>query len=124
MTLFIVEDDRIQSLILEMMVDKLGHKLIGTEESGKNAVDKILDLRPDIILLDVMLKDSLSGIDVAQKVKSSYDPVIIYITGNSDKAHKELARQIGYHDFITKPVSYKELRNSIDEIEYCANSFL
>jgi len=116
MTLFIVEDDQIQSLILEMMVKKLGLHHVGSEAYGKNAVNKILDDKPDIILLDVMLKDSFSGIDVAQRIKQVYDPVIIYITGNSDDAHKSRAEKHGFHDFISKPISIYKLKNSIESI--------
>jgi len=116
MTLFIVEDDQIQSLILEMMVKKLGLHHVGSEAYGKNAVNKILDDKPDIILLDVMLKDSFSGIDVAQRIKQVYDPVIIYITGNSDDAHKSRAEEHGFHDFISKPISIYKLKNSIESI--------
>lgn len=116
MKLFIVEDDHIQSLILEMMVKKLGLKHIGTEASGEDAVNKILDKKPDIILLDVMLRDSFNGIDVARQVKQVYDPVIIYVTGNSDEVHKSRAEKHGFHDFISKPISLQKLKASIESI--------
>lgn len=117
MTLFIVEDDKIQSLILEMMVQKLGHQIIGTESYGKNAVDKILRLKPDIILLDVMLKDSFNGIDVAREIRHQYDPIIIYITGNSDEKHKSKAQELGFHDYIPKPISIYKLKQSFESIQ-------
>ncbi len=117
MKLFIVEDDKIQSLILEMMVNKLGLKHIGTEAYGELAVEQILDNKPDIVLLDIMLKDSFNGIDVARQIKQEYDPIIIYITGNTDDAHKSRAREHGFHDFISKPVSIYKLKDSIESIE-------
>ena len=117
MKLFIVEDDHIQSLILEMMVKKLGLQHIGTEASGKSAVEKILSKKPDIVLLDIMLKDSVNGIDVARKIKQEYDPIVIYITGNSDDVHKSKALEHGYHDYIPKPVSMYQLKHSIESIE-------
>lgn len=116
MTLFIVEDDKIQCLILEMMVSKLGVNLKGTESYGKVAVEKILREKPDIVLLDVMLKDSFNGINVAEQIKQSYNPIIIYITGNSDDANKKRAQKIGYYDFITKPVSLNRLKDTIESI--------
>lgn len=116
MTLFIVEDDKIQSLILEMMVHKLGHELAGVESYGQKAVQKICTQRPDIVLLDVMLKDSFNGIDVAREIKKVYEPVIIYVTGNSDDAHKSRADKHGYYDFIPKPISLHRLKLSIESI--------
>ncbi|WP_340103026.1 response regulator [Rhodohalobacter sp. 8-1] len=117
MKLFIVEDDRIQSLILEIMVSKLGLQHIGTEASGENAVKQIVKNKPDIVLLDIMLKDSYNGIDVAREIKKVYEPVIIYITGNSDFVHKSRAREYGFHDYICKPVSIYKLKESIESIK-------
>lgn len=116
MKLFIVEDDKIQSLILEMMVNKLGHDHLGTEAYGETAVQEILKIKPDVVLLDIMLKDSFNGIEVAREIKQEYDPIIIYITGNSDEVHKSKARKFGFHDYISKPVSLYKLREAIDSI--------
>jgi len=116
MTLFIVEDDKIQSLILEMMIRKLGLELSGIEAYGKNAVERILDLKPDIVLLDIMLKDSFDGINVAKEIKKIYQPIIIYVTGNSDNRNKKRAEQYGFHDYITKPVSFSELKYSLTAV--------
>lgn len=116
MTLFIVEDDNIQSLILEMMVSKLGFDCKGKSDNGKHAVEEILQIKPDIILMDVMLKDTYDGIDVARIIKSHYDPVIIYVSGNSDGIHKNRAEKYGYHDFIAKPVSIHKLKQAFDTI--------
>lgn len=117
MTLFIVEDDKIQSLILEMMAHKLGLTLTGIEAYGKDAVKRILDLKPDILLMDIMLKDSFDGINVVREIKNIYQPIVIYVTGNSDNTNKKRAKQYGFHDYITKPVSYAELKISIHNIE-------
>jgi CheY-like chemotaxis protein len=54
---------------------------------------------------------------VAKRIKQIYDPVIIYITGNSDDAHKSRAEEHGFHDFISKPVSIHKLKESIESIK-------
>lgn len=117
MTLFIVEDDKLQSLILEMMTSKLGLKLTGIEAYGKNAVKRILDIKPDIVLMDIMLKDSFDGINVVKEIKKIYQPIVIYVTGNSDNFNIKRAKQYGFHDYMTKPISYAELKYSIQTIE-------
>jgi len=113
MTVFIVEDDSIQSLLLKLMVEKLNLELAGVESCGKRAVEKIIDLKPDILLLDVMLKNSFDGISVAGEITKSYNPKIIYISGNSDNRNLQRAQEIGYHEFITKPVSLHRLKNCL-----------
>jgi len=112
-TVFIVEDDNIQSFLLEIMVEKLGVQVSGTASSGEQALQSILDKKPDIILMDIMLKGSVDGIKVSREIYKDYEPAIIYITGNSDRANKERAEKIGFHDYITKPVSLYQLKESI-----------
>lgn len=116
MTLFIVEDDEIQTLILELMAKKLGLEFKGAESYGRKAVKKICEQRPDIVLLDVMLKDSFDGIDVAREIQKVYEPVIIYVTGNSDERHISRAEKHGFYDYITKPVSLHRLQSSIESL--------
>lgn len=67
MKVFIVEDDQLQSLILEKIVENLGHEVAGIEQNGKEAVKKIKKYRPDTILMDILLKDNLDGISVPRK---------------------------------------------------------
>lgn len=116
MKLFIVEDDQLQSLILEKIVQNLGHEVAGIEQNGKEAVKKIKKYRPDAILMDILLKDNLDGISVTQEVKKTYQPFIIYVTGNSDDANRLRAEQFGFHDYLIKPVTISRLSHSIQSI--------
>lgn len=117
MTVFIVEDDSIQSLLLKLMVDKLDVQITGTAASGEQALQRILHLKPDIILMDIMLKGSVDGINVTKEIYKIYQPAIIYITGNSDRASKTRAEKFGYHDYINKPVSLNQLKDSIYSVD-------
>lgn len=117
MNFFIVEDDRILSLILSRMVQKIGFKVSGTSEFGLESIDLIKEKKPDVILMDILLKDHIDGIQVAGEVKKYYSPIIIYITGNSDETNRQRAGEIGYHDFLVKPIDMKELKTSIKSLQ-------
>lgn len=116
MKIFIVEDDRVLSLILTKMVQKIGYEVVGTSESGRESIQLIKEKTPDLVLMDISLKDQIDGIQVAGEILKHYSPSIIYITGNSDKAHKLRAEEIGYHDFLVKPVNMNELKSSISRV--------
>jgi len=117
MNFFIVEDDRILSLILSRMVKKIGFNVSGSSEFGLESINLIKESKPDVILMDISLKDHIDGIQVAGEVKKHYSPTIIYITGNSDEINRKRAGEIGYHDFLVKPIDMKELKASIKSLQ-------
>lgn len=112
MTVFIVEDDRVLSLILSRMIEKLNHKIIGSATTGSDSIKKIKELRPDLILMDISLKDDIDGITVTENITQIYSPAIIYVTGNSDSKNRNRASEFGYHDYLIKPISFEDLRAS------------
>ncbi|MFU8811350.1 MAG: response regulator [Balneolaceae bacterium] len=116
MDIYIVEDDKVLTLILTKMLEKLNCNVAGLSDTGKDAIETILTKRPPVILMDIFLKDEISGIDVSEEITSHYSPYIIYITGNSDKANKERASKIGFHDYLIKPVTLDMLQKTIDSL--------
>jgi response regulator of citrate/malate metabolism len=113
MNIFIVEDDELLLLMLDKMVNRMGFNLVGTATSGSEAIKAINKTNPDLILMDIQLKDNIDGIEVAKTVKEIYPYPIIYITGNSDLSIQEKADKYGFHDYLIKPTSYEILHKSI-----------
>lgn len=116
MDFFIVEDDKVLSLILSKMVQKIGYEVSGTSEYGSESIKKIKENKPSVILMDIALKDQVDGITVASEVTKLYSPAIIYITGNSDESTRKRAEEFGYHEFLAKPVDFNQLKSSIMSI--------
>lgn len=116
MNVFLVEDDNVLLLLLERMISKMGHSVVGKAVTGKDAIHLIDKNKPDLILMDIILKDNIDGISVAEQVTKNQDYDIIYITGNSDPINKVRASQVGYHDYLIKPASYSELEDSISRL--------
>ena len=117
MKVFIVEDDKVLSLLLKKMILKFGYEVVGTAAAGKEAIEKLLALKPDINLMDIMLEDNIDGIDVMNALRSEnrLTPVI-YITGNSDSYNKERALETNYIDYLVKPISFDVLQSSIKKV--------
>lgn len=122
MNVFIVEDDNVLLLMLERMIDRMGFNIAGTAQSGAEAINKINQTLPDLILMDIILKDNIDGITVAESISPEYSSSIIYITGNSDQVNRSRAEKTGYHDYLVKPASYMELKSSIDRLIQVLNS--
>ena len=116
MNILIVEDDKVLSLLLSRMVQKIGHSVVGTAVAGNEAVNKATSLKPDLILMDIMLEDDVDGIDAMKSLRSSDIQIpVIFITGNSDIYNKERAKETNYIDYLVKPISFELLKETISK---------
>lgn len=109
----IVEDDLIISMVLERMITKLGHQVVKKVIAGQDAIDSTFELEPDLILMDIQLKDDIDGITAMQKIREKSDVQVIYITGNSDHYNMERAKRTNFVDYLVKPIQMSHLKKSI-----------
>ncbi|SMO37135.1 response regulator [Gracilimonas mengyeensis] len=118
MRVLIVEDDKVLSLLLSKMIERLGLEVLMIVTKGAEAIEKIVELEPDLVLMDIMLEDDIDGITVVENIRSkSIDTTVIYITGNSDATNRERANATNYSDYLIKPISFEELKTSIQKID-------
>ncbi|WP_138431656.1 response regulator [Fodinibius saliphilus] len=109
----IVEDDMIISMVLERMILKLGHNVLNKVITGRDAIDNAFELEPDLILMDIQLKDDIDGISAMQEIRKKSDVSVIYITGNSDQYNLSRAKETNYVDYLIKPIQMSHLKKSI-----------
>ncbi len=114
--ILIVEDDMIISLVVENMIKKLGHELVGKAASGEDAIELAKKHKPDIILMDIRLKGEMDGIEAVSIIKEHIETNVIYLTGNSDKANYDRARATNCIDLISKPFTIGELTRSLEMV--------
>jgi CheY-like chemotaxis protein len=118
MDVLIVEDDKVLSLLLTKMVEKIGLSVAGTASSGKKALETAIELSPDLILMDIMLEDDIDGIDVMNSLRAAnHDFPVIYITGNSDLYNRERAVETNYVEYLIKPISFDQLKDAIAKVD-------
>jgi CheY-like chemotaxis protein len=114
MKIIIVEDDKVLSLLLSKMIERLNYEILEIITRGQEAIEKIDALNPDLVLMDIMLEDDVDGIDAMMTLREkSIDVPVIYITGNSDPMNRERAEATHFVDYLIKPVSFDELKGTI-----------
>lgn len=111
--LFIVEDEFIVMENIKLDVRSFGYEIVGTAANGIDAIEGILKEKPDLILMDINLKGSLSGIDVARRIKGENIPVV-FITAYADEKTLETARSLGAYGFLIKPFQALDLKSAIE----------
>ena len=117
LSLYIVEDDPIQRFVLEKMAENLGLHVFGSTDNAPDAIGEILRHKPDLVLLDIQLRNETNGIDVAKTILDSFQPAIIFITANSDMKSETQLSNLLSHYFIQKPVTYYDFQNILTSIE-------
>ncbi|WP_103663879.1 response regulator [Gracilimonas amylolytica] len=118
MKIIVVEDDKVLSLLLSKMIERLGHEIISVVTKGSEAIDQIIDHSPDLILMDIMLEDNIDGITVMEKIReNNLSHPVIYITGNSDSVNYDRAKATGFEEYLIKPVSFDDLKSNIKAVE-------
>ncbi len=103
----IIEDDLEIIHLLEIHLKDL-HCDVSSATSGVNGLQKAIELRPDLIILDIMLPE-MDGIEVCQKIRANnIKSPIIMLTAKSEEIDKVLGLEVGADDYLTKPFSVRE----------------
>lgn len=105
--ILIVEDEKAISDIVKFNLEKDGYR-VETAYDGNVGLEKALNSKPDLILLDVMLP-GLDGFQICKKVREVSNVPIIMVTAKEEELDKVLGLELGADDYITKPFSMREL---------------
>lgn len=110
----IVEDEPLIALDLKMRVEDFGLTVCGIADSGAQAIALAKDAAPDLILMDLCLKDDIDGVAAASRIRDRSVVPIIFVTANSEPQSVARMRAIGATDLLFKPVHAGQLRSAID----------
>jgi DNA-binding response OmpR family regulator len=106
----LVEDERDVSELIRYTLEKDGYEVVAAP-TGAEALRTVRDMRPDIVLLDIMVP-KLNGWEICRRIKQDPDtrdiPVIM-VTGRVEEGDKVLGFELGADDYVTKPFSPREL---------------
>ncbi len=104
--ILIVEDERISAEYLKEIVQEAGYNVVDICDKGADAIKSALHNKPDLIFMDIMLKDNISGSEAALKISSMIDTKIIFLTAYSDEEMLEYAIDSKAVNYLIKP--YRE----------------
>jgi DNA-binding NarL/FixJ family response regulator len=111
--ILIVEDQLLISEYLRIWIDVFGHDVVGVATSAVQAVQLAVELRPDVVLMDLRLDGDRDGVAAAKEIFDLISTRIIYVTGSDEPA---VVSRIGEdHPFriIAKPIDPAELQGAL-----------
>ncbi|MFD1602568.1 sigma-54-dependent transcriptional regulator [Flavobacterium artemisiae] len=118
--ILIVEDEFIVANDLKIMLIKAGYEITGIASSVVQARKLISDKRPDWVLLDIMLKGELTGIDLAWELREMQLP-FLYISANTNQSTLEAVKETQPYGFMVKPFRERDLVVMLDIAKYRYN---
>ncbi len=112
--IFILEDEAVIAAEIQQILQNLGHEVVGKARNGDKALDMLASLKPDLALLDITVKGSLSGIDIAKVIREKYNFPFIFLTSHADLHTLNQVKETLPYGYVVKPFTEKDLRSSIE----------
>ncbi len=111
--LLIVEDEEIVAFDIECTLKALGYEVCGVVASGEEAIASAAIHSPDLVLMDIMLKGSMDGIQTAEEIHKRFNIPVVYLTAYGDILTVGRAKETEPFGYIVKPFEEKELNTAV-----------
>ena len=112
--ILVVEDQAIVALNIKNRLKNLGYSVPSAVVSGKEAIREAELINADLVLMDIMLKGDMDGIEAAQIIKSRFGIPVIYLTACTDFETLERAKLTDQEEYISKPFKEEDLCKNIE----------
>lgn len=112
--IIIVEDEAIIAMELKSTLQSLGHQVVAHAQNGDRALDVFATTESDLVLLDINIKGTKSGIDLAHILKDKYQVPFIFLTSFSDRQTLDMVKETNPYGYIVKPFTESDLRVNIE----------
>ena len=112
--ILVVEDEGIVAMDIKNRLMRLGYDVPSIALAGEEAVEKAAKICPDLVLMDIMLKGEMDGIEAARQIHERLDIPIVYLTAFSDEDTLQRAKITGPFGYIIKPFEDRELHVALD----------
>lgn len=112
--ILIVEDEGIIAENIASRLLKCGYKVAGIAESSEEALAKVPESKPDLVLMDIHIKGAMDGIETTKKLREHFDIPVIYLTAHTDPQTIDRAKMTGVFGFLTKPIDHRTLATTIE----------
>ncbi|NQY73758.1 MAG: response regulator [Candidatus Margulisbacteria bacterium] len=99
---------------LRRKLEAHGYTVVGHETYAEKAIDRVVQAQPDLVLMDIMLKGEMNGVQASKEILSKIRLPIVFLTAYSDNKTFSEAKEISPYAYILKPYSERELLCNIE----------
>ncbi|MBC8457832.1 MAG: response regulator [Deltaproteobacteria bacterium] len=112
--ILVVEDETIVAADIQEILQDLGYAVCAVVSSGEEAVKKAEENNPDLVLMDIVLKGEVNGIEAAGEIRSRFNIPVVYLTAYADEEMLERAKITEPYGYILKPYEDRELHSTVE----------
>lgn len=112
--IMIVDDDYVISEELKKVLLALEYDVVGVVSSGEAAVETAPELKPDVVLMDIVMPGGMDGTEAAEIIMGLIDCAVVFVTGYGDDEIVERAKNVEPHGYLLKPFEPAEVKASIE----------
>jgi len=112
--ILIVEDEALVAADLGDRLREMGYNVSAELASGEEALERMPHLRPDLILMDIVLDGEMDGIEAARQVRSRWDTPVVFLTAHADNNTLRRARLAEPFGYVIKPFAEAELHATVE----------
>lgn len=112
--ILIVDDEAIIMMQLEERLTAMGYTIAGMAASGEDAVNKARSVRPDLVLMDIVMPGKMNGIEAAKIINVEMDIPVVFVTSYADDTIIQKAKSVRPYGYIVKPFNELEIKAAIE----------
>lgn len=114
--ILIVDDSQAVIKRLTLILEELGHQVVGSARHGLEAIDKTQELQPDVITMDIQMPE-MDGLEATRRIlQDSPERLIIMITAHGQESTVVDAISAGAKHFITKPIEKEKVAEVLEKV--------
>lgn len=115
-TVLIVDDSAFMRMLLKEKLEKIGEMKVYEASNGAEAIEEYKRLKPDLVLLDIVMPDISGEAVLAAIRKTSSNTKVIMVTAIGQRMVMKRCERLGISGYITKPFDDDDLRDLINRI--------
>ncbi len=112
--ILVIEDEALVARDIQSRLKQLGHEVLGMAHSPRQALELAEELKPDLLLCDIHLKDEIDGIEVSSRITAERDIPVIFLTAYSDRETVTRAKSLTPYGYVLKPIETADLQIAIE----------
>jgi AmiR/NasT family two-component response regulator len=112
--ILIADDEAIITMQLEERLTAMGYHVAGMVANGESAIEKARTIKPDLVLMDIVMPGKINGIEAAGIINQELCIPVVFVTSYADDTIIEKARNVQPYGYIVKPFNERELKAAIE----------
>ena len=114
--ILVVEDELIVAEDLRRRLSAMGYQVTGVVTSGEDALLRVEEVHPDLVVMDISLRGEMDGVTAAHRIREEFGIPVVYITGHGDPDTLQRAKTTPGFAFVMKPVDDREMEYILEMV--------